>query len=53
MNEEYINNLMLNLIANDECWNPELKSLIESVLKSNCDNNAKKALIEAVIESNK
>lgn len=50
MNEKYINNLFLNLMAKDDSLNPETRELITSVLKSNCDDNAKIALIESIIE---
>lgn len=52
MNEQYIKDLMLNLMAKDDCLNEETRTLIESVLKSNVSENAKQALIETIIESN-
>lgn len=52
MNEQYIRDLMLNLMAKDDCLNEETRELIESVLKSNVSENAKQALIETIIESN-
>jgi hypothetical protein len=52
MNEKYINDLMLNLMAKDDSLNEETRQLITSVLKSNSDNNAKIALIETIIGSN-
>lgn len=51
MNESYINNLMLNLMAKDDCLNEETRLLIESILKSDASENAKQALIETVIEN--
>lgn len=52
MNEKYVKDLMLNLMAKDDCLNEETRALIESVLKSNVSENAKQALIETIIESN-
>lgn len=52
MNEQYIRDLMLNLMAKDDCLNEETRELIKSVLKSNVNENAKQALIETIIESN-
>lgn len=52
MNEKYINDLMLNLMAKDDCLNDETKQLIGAILKGSSSDNAKIALIEAIIESN-
>ncbi len=52
MNEQYVKDLMLNLMAKDDCLNEETRLLIESILKSDASENAKQALIEAVIENN-
>lgn len=52
MNEQYIKDLMLNLMAKDDCLNEETRELIESILKSEASENAKQALIETIIESN-
>lgn len=51
MNEQYIRDLILNLMAKDDCLNEETRMLIESVLKSNANENAKQALIETIIEN--
>ena len=51
MNEQYIIDLMLNLMAKDDSINSETRALIESILKSNVSENAKQALIETIVEN--
>ena len=51
MNEQYVKDLMLNLMAKDDSINNETRQLIEAILKSDASENAKQALIEAVIEN--
>lgn len=52
INEKYVKDLMLNLMAKDDSINSETRQLIEAILKSDANENAKQALIETIIESN-
>ena len=52
INEKYVKDLMLNLMAKDDSINSETRQLIEAILKSGANENAKQALIETIIESN-
>lgn len=52
INEKYVKDLMLNLMAKDDSINSETRQLIEAILKSDASENAKQALIETIIESN-
>ena len=52
MNEQYVRDLMLNLMAKDDSINSETRMLIEAILKSDVNENAKQALIETIVESN-
>ena len=52
INEKYVKDLMLNLMAKDDSINSETRQLIETILKSDANENAKQALIETIVESN-